>query len=637
MLPTLPDNEKKQTLFSRDFILLFCMAMCNNSYMAVFYCFEQWLEGLQVSPNWRGILLSALFAMVLLWRPLASIVLLSRSKLPALLVTICLSSCIMLAYPFIHGPDSIWLILGLRIAQGISLAVYSSCVVAVLVSCIPKGQSARGFAIFSLTTLLPYSIIPAVGEQILPLLGGEPRLFALMAVLAIPALCMLVPLAPKLRKPEISADTARNQMTPRAILYSMTHSGLGCIYLACLSFSIMTALAIYFMKGLCVTTGATPAMFFMGYTTTIILVRLFGGHVLDTLPGNRNVRANAAAFDRILSNADGQTAAYLNGLSGMTPEGAAETLRQVSGENTLNSGYANINQLNLFREGIRNGVKGLAPTDEPRSQMWITALGGISNQGSNDSISGFDSYTGGLAAGYALTMSKALVGVGLAYIDTDVYSRDDLNHTDMRSWVGSLYAALDLDPVRLEADVMYGQGYNESETSFSGLPDAEGDYNSYFWGFGARASYNFLFNEGATRLTPYVGIEYASVTQDAYTESGPLGRHFDVDRLERWTLPVGIELQHDFVIDDEKSISTCIGVGYARDLNDSQAEASVYLGPNSAPLRVHGVEMGKDALRYNAGVSFNVNDTVSIFGQYNGETRSNYTDNSFRLGVEIRF
>ncbi|WP_419492541.1 MFS transporter, partial [Desulfovibrio sp.] len=237
MLPTLPENEKKQTLFSRDFILLFCMAMCNNSYMAVFYCFEQWLEGLQVSPNWRGILLSALFAMVLLWRPLASIVLLSRSKLPALLVTICLSSCIMLAYPFIHGPDSIWLILGLRIAQGISLAVYSSCVVAVLVSCIPKGQSARGFAIFSLTTLLPYSIIPAVGEQILPLLGGEPRLFALMAVLAIPALCMLVPLAPKLRKPEISADTAKNQMTPRAILYSMTHSGLGCIYLACLSFS----------------------------------------------------------------------------------------------------------------------------------------------------------------------------------------------------------------------------------------------------------------------------------------------------------------------------------------------------------------------------------------------------------------
>lgn len=44
-------------------------------------------------------------------------------------------------------------------------------------------------------------------------------------------------------------------------IHAMTHSGLGCIYLACLCFSIMTILAIYFMKGLCAVTGATPAWF----------------------------------------------------------------------------------------------------------------------------------------------------------------------------------------------------------------------------------------------------------------------------------------------------------------------------------------------------------------------------------------
>lgn len=162
------------------------MAMCSNSYLAVFYCFEQWLEGLQISPNWRGILLSALYAMVLLWRPVVSVFLLSRSKLLPLVAGICVSSCIMLSYSFVSGPHSVFLILLLRLIQGISLAVYSSCVVAVLVSCIPKGQSARGFAIFSLTSLLPYSIIPAVGEHLLPLLHGEAHLFALVAVLAIP-------------------------------------------------------------------------------------------------------------------------------------------------------------------------------------------------------------------------------------------------------------------------------------------------------------------------------------------------------------------------------------------------------------------------------------------------------------------
>lgn len=54
----------------------------------------------------------------------------------------------MLAYPYVRGEHIIGIIWLLRVIQGIALAVYSSCVVAVLVSCIPKGQSARGFLSF---------------------------------------------------------------------------------------------------------------------------------------------------------------------------------------------------------------------------------------------------------------------------------------------------------------------------------------------------------------------------------------------------------------------------------------------------------------------------------------------------------
>ncbi len=284
-------------LFTRDFILLFCMAMCSNSYLAVFYCFEQWLEGLQIGPNWRGILLSALYAMVLLWRPVVSVFLLSRSKLIPLVGGICVSSCVMLSYSQVSGPNSVLLILLLRLIQGISLAVYSSCVVAVLVSCIPSGQSAKGFAIFSLASLLPYSIIPALGEHLLPLLKGEANLFALVAVLAIPALCMVFFLAPKLRKPEISVTGgAGSKFRFGDAVHAMTHSGLGCIYLSCLSFSIMTILVIYFMKGLCLVTGAMPARFFMTYTITMILIRLVSGHMLDTLPRYRVVPLCALAL-----------------------------------------------------------------------------------------------------------------------------------------------------------------------------------------------------------------------------------------------------------------------------------------------------------------------------------------------------
>ena len=278
--------EPPQTLLSRDFILLFCMTMFCNSFIAVFYCFEQWLETMTISPNWRGVLLSSMFAMVLLFRPLASVYLLRRGKLLAMAISIVISSCVMLAYTYVGGPHVIGLIWVLRIVQGIALAVFSSCTVAVLVSCIPKGQSARGFAIFSLTMLLPYSIIPAAAEPILPLLGGEAGLFAISALLGLPSLLMLIPLAPRLRTPEMPSEDGGG-LSRRALWQSVSHSGLFFVYMACLTFSIMTILAIFFIKGLCSVTGAHPAWFFSIYTLTIILVRLAGSNRLDTLPRYR--------------------------------------------------------------------------------------------------------------------------------------------------------------------------------------------------------------------------------------------------------------------------------------------------------------------------------------------------------------
>jgi len=180
----------------------------------------------------------------------------------------------------------------LRVMQGIALAVFSSCSVAVLVSCIPVGQSARGFALFSLTLLLPYSIIPALSERILSLLGGEANLFALTSLLGLPALAMLIPPAPRLRMPDAqdnqegTAQKGRG-LPARTLWQEVRHSGLGLIYLACMTFGTMTMTAIFFMKGLCSLTGEQPALFFSIYTVTIMLVRLCGSHRLDSLPRYR--------------------------------------------------------------------------------------------------------------------------------------------------------------------------------------------------------------------------------------------------------------------------------------------------------------------------------------------------------------
>lgn len=278
--------QPPQKLFSRDFILLFLMAMCSNSFIAVYYCFEQWMEGLGVTANWRGMLLSSLFAMILLFRPLTSVVLLRRSKLWPMIISLAVATGVMVCYPFVRPAYAVPMILVLRLVQGSALAIYSACTVAVLVQCIPAGQSARGFALFSLTMLLPYSIIPAVSEELIPLVGGEAHLFATMAVLGIPSFFMLYLLAKRLRRPEIPPQDDEGKKR-KSLFHSITHSGLALVYLACFAFSITTILAIFFMKGLCAIRGEHAAWFFSVYSLTIILVRVFGSQLMDTLPRHR--------------------------------------------------------------------------------------------------------------------------------------------------------------------------------------------------------------------------------------------------------------------------------------------------------------------------------------------------------------
>lgn len=276
-------EETPKKLLSREFILLFLMAMCSNSFIAVYYCFEQWMQGIGVAPNWRGILLSALFAMILVFRPVTSVIMLKHGKLWPMIISLAVCTAVMAAYPYVTPQNAVPMILGLRIIQGIGLAVYSACTVGVLVECIPPGQSARGFAIFSLTMLLPYSIIPAISEELLPMLGGEAQLFATMGWLGLPSFIMLALMRKKLREPE-TAVLGGSGASLRELLYSMTHTGLAFVYLACLTFSMTTVLAIFFMKGLCQLNGEHAAWFFTSYSTTIILVRVFGSRMMDTLP-----------------------------------------------------------------------------------------------------------------------------------------------------------------------------------------------------------------------------------------------------------------------------------------------------------------------------------------------------------------
>lgn len=281
LLPQTPHEieHTPQTLWTFEFIILFMLAMCSNSYIAVFYSFEHWLTTMGLSPNWRGLLLSAMFFMVMVGRPIASVWVTRHSALPVLAVSIIINSFAMFSYSYLETPYAILL---LRMAQGLALAAFSSSVVSILVGCFPKGQSARGFALFSLTLLLPYAVVPLVSERLLTFVGGEGKLYAWAGLMGVPALCMVWPLGRAIAKHDV--NHVSSVLTLASLGHSLRHSGLGWVYLAGTFFGCTTILVMCFIKGLAQVNGASPSIFFAVYSSLVILSRLLSGNHLDTLP-----------------------------------------------------------------------------------------------------------------------------------------------------------------------------------------------------------------------------------------------------------------------------------------------------------------------------------------------------------------
>lgn len=285
-------RQVPQSLLSPDFVMLFCLVMCSTCYLSIYYCFEQWMDHVNVPAGWRGLLLGSLFGMVMVTRPAASVYLLRCSKLLPMLISILISSVVLFSYQFlpVDSPAFVWLILAMRLIQGFCLAIFSSCSIALLVSCIPPGQSARGFALFSLTALIPYALIPTIGETLLPLVGDEPALYAWSTLLLLPCLIIIVLMRGILRQPEVKVRSEESfQRYYRKLVHSITHSGLGFTYLALLCSGLCTSTGIYFMKGLCSQTGGNPASYFFYYTCSIMVVRVLGNKMLDSLPCYRVV------------------------------------------------------------------------------------------------------------------------------------------------------------------------------------------------------------------------------------------------------------------------------------------------------------------------------------------------------------
>lgn len=370
--------------------------------------------------------------------------------------------------------------------------------------------------------------------------------------------------------------------------------------------------------------------------------------VIGNLPGSDNVRDNALGFAELLRNAKGNWASVASNVAHASAAEAAETLRQIGGENTTATAQSLVTSVGEFRgrmqaQGKAN-ISGLASGDSVYSKeyrAWISGMGSWGNQASSGGRTGFDSSSAGVAMGFDRTFAdRYLLGLGLGYAKGYAESKDGLSDTNSDTWFVSLYTSLDFDPVVIDADVTYANTQSQIKSDIvSGGQNYEnsGDFGVDSWSASIKGSYIFRFNDNATKIAPYVGIDFLSIQQHGYTEDGPLARSFGSDFSTLWTLPVGVKASHEFR-GQNWTFTPEVGVGYARDLNEFKPAARVTVpGITNTEIKTYGSKLAPDSFRGNAGFSLKCNDSVEFYGMYNLDARDKFTNHSVNVGFSYSF
>ena len=252
-------------------------AVCNVS---VFYNFHLYLQGIGLSGKEAGFIIGlySLSAMVLY---------VTASRFLRLDKTIkCMSTGILLVVgcgvSYLYA-EQFWALVVVRIINGMGMfLVMASCMV-MLVAIIPQEKSGLAFSLYSVALLLPYSIMPAVSEVLMPLVHKPTIIYMLTACLLLPAAFLVVSLRTRVRNRFLDQEKNREGVLCKyAERKNLLSKPILAILLVNGIYFIIFSSLFYLFEGFAVEKGMkNPGFFFTTQMGVMIAIRLLVGRIFD--------------------------------------------------------------------------------------------------------------------------------------------------------------------------------------------------------------------------------------------------------------------------------------------------------------------------------------------------------------------
>jgi outer membrane autotransporter protein len=302
------------------------------------------------------------------------------------------------------------------------------------------------------------------------------------------------------------------------------------------------------------------------------------------------------------------------------------------------------NRLDRVHEDNNSAIPPAAGSEDTYNRIWLGGHGAWARQKNQGNLYGYDFQSGGFSLGYDRRIEGIpglRFGLSTSFSFGQIESNNGWTTIDSDTAGFGVYGSYQLDnDLFFDANVAYARTKNNAKNIDINGGWKEGDFSMDTWHIGARVGK--IFDLGAVRLTPTVGLRYINARQDGWAESihgTPLAlvNVFDKKSIHLVETPFLLRLNGSFLAGSAKIIPE-IRLGGTWALRKPDHHLSVGR-VNGGPDRwtVTGIKPASGSFHAGAGVKVEINDSWNVFVNYELDAASGYVNHKAALGVGFDF
>jgi len=260
--------------------------------------------------------------------------------------------------------------------------------------------------------------------------------------------------------------------------------------------------------------------------------------------------------------------------------------------------------------------------------VWFKPFYARADQGDRDGVVGYSAVTSGLALGVDADVMQGLrLGGAISQADLRIDGGTAAAAHNLSSTLLQLigYGSYAVDErTEVNAQVSLGRHTNRGDRAIAfDSSTAHARYDSDVAHLGAAVGRRYNLDFSATVLTPSVRLDYTSVRDAAYRETGAGDLNLSVGKRTTEALVLGVDTQFNHPVTDRLSLVGVLGAGYDL-INGKNQITAAYAGAPGASFVTTGAQASPWLVRAGAGFASRLKSRLNLTLRYDVAYRSHF-------------